>query len=74
MILKTGVDIQNYLPHRAPLLMVDLILEIDANFVETIFLIKEDNIFIVIILMNVRKNKHSFSPLCTDQDMYLSTD
>lgn len=26
--------------------MVDLILEIDANFVETIFLIKEDNIFV----------------------------
>lgn len=46
MILKTGVDIQNYLPHRAPLLMVDLILDIDANFVETIFLIKEDNIFV----------------------------
>ena len=46
MILKSGVDIQNYLPHRAPMLMVDLILDIDANFVETIFLIKEDNIFV----------------------------
>lgn len=46
MILKTGVDIQNYLPHRAPMLMVDLILDIDANFVETIFLIKENNIFV----------------------------
>jgi 3-hydroxymyristoyl/3-hydroxydecanoyl-(acyl carrier protein) dehydratase len=44
--MKTGVDIQNYLPHRTPMLMVDLILEIDANFVETIFLIKEDNIFV----------------------------
>ncbi|SHL67873.1 ABC transporter permease [Flavobacterium chilense] len=44
--MKTGVDIQNYLPHRAPMLMVDLILEIDANFVETIFLIQEDNIFV----------------------------
>lgn len=28
------------------MLMVDLILNIDANFVETIFLIKEDNIFV----------------------------
>ncbi|SFC58117.1 ABC transporter permease [Flavobacterium phragmitis] len=46
MILNTGVDIQNYLPHRAPMLMVDLILDIDSNFVETIFLIKEDNIFV----------------------------
>jgi predicted hotdog family 3-hydroxylacyl-ACP dehydratase len=44
--METGVDIQNYLPHRAPMLMVDLILEIDANFVETEFLIKEDNIFV----------------------------
>lgn len=43
--MKVGIDIQNYLPHRAPMLMVDLILDIDANFVETIFLIKEDNIF-----------------------------
>ena len=41
-----AVDIQNYLPHRAPLLMVDLILDIDANFVETIFFIQEDNIFV----------------------------
>lgn len=46
MIVNTGVDIQNYLPHRAPMLMVDLILDIDSNFVETIFLIKEDNIFV----------------------------
>ncbi|WP_343696232.1 ABC transporter permease [Flavobacterium sp.] len=46
MILNTGVDIQNYLPHRAPMLMVDLILDINANFVETTFLIKEDNIFV----------------------------
>jgi 3-hydroxymyristoyl/3-hydroxydecanoyl-(acyl carrier protein) dehydratase len=44
--LKTGVDIQNYLPHRAPMLMVDLILNIDSEYVETVFLIKEDNIFV----------------------------
>lgn len=44
--MKIGVDIQNYLPHRAPMLMVDLILDIDSNFVETTFLIKEDNIFV----------------------------
>jgi len=41
-----AVDIQNYLPHRAPLLMVDLILEIESDFVETIFLIKDNNIFV----------------------------
>lgn len=44
--MTVGVDIQNYLPHRAPMLMVDLILDIDANFVETEFLIREDNIFV----------------------------
>ena len=44
--METAIDIQNYLPHRAPMLMVDLILNLDANFVETIFLIKEDNIFV----------------------------
>ncbi|MCI9846187.1 ABC transporter permease [Flavobacterium pectinovorum] len=44
--MKIGIDIQNYLPHRAPMLMVDLILDIDANFVKTSFLIKTDNIFV----------------------------
>ena len=44
--MKVGIDIQNYLPHRAPMLMVDLILEIDANSVETQFLMKEDKIFV----------------------------
>jgi 3-hydroxymyristoyl/3-hydroxydecanoyl-(acyl carrier protein) dehydratase len=44
--MRTAVDIQNYLPHRAPMLMVDLILDVNASFVETVFLIKEDNIFV----------------------------
>ncbi|KIO51128.1 ABC transporter permease [Flavobacterium hibernum] len=44
--MKIGVEIQNYLPHRAPMLMVDLILDINSSFVETTFLIKEDNIFV----------------------------
>lgn len=46
MMDNTAIDIQNYLPHRAPLLMVDLILNIDANSVETTFLIKKDNVFV----------------------------
>ncbi|WP_269222452.1 ABC transporter permease [Flavobacterium sp. IMCC34518] len=40
------VDIKKYLPHRAPMLMVDMILEMDDEKVETIFEIKEDNIFL----------------------------
>ncbi|MDP5198478.1 ABC transporter permease [Flavobacterium sp. DG2-3] len=46
MKTSSAVDIQNYLPHRAPMLMVDLILNIDSNSVETVFLIKGDNIFV----------------------------
>ena len=44
--MKTAIDIQNYLPHQAPMLMVDLILNLNAEFVETTFVIKEENIFI----------------------------
>lgn len=40
------VDIKRFLPHRAPMLMVDLIIEMDHEKVETVFEIKEDNIFI----------------------------
>ena len=46
MKTSSAVDIQNYLPHRAPMLMVDLILNIDSTSVETIFLIEKDNIFV----------------------------
>ena len=40
------IDIKRYLPHRTPMLMVDLILKIDDESVETNFEIKEDCIFI----------------------------
>jgi predicted hotdog family 3-hydroxylacyl-ACP dehydratase len=40
------VDIKKYLPHRAPMLMVDMILEMDDEKVETVFEIKEGNIFL----------------------------
>ena len=40
------VNIKKYLPHRAPMLMVDLILEMDDEKVETYFGIKTDNIFL----------------------------
>jgi predicted hotdog family 3-hydroxylacyl-ACP dehydratase len=41
------VDIKRYLPHRDPMLMVDLIVKMDSEYAETIFEIKADNIFIV---------------------------
>jgi len=44
--MDTLINIKNYLPHRAPMLMVDFILTIDDEKVETVFEIKEDNIFI----------------------------
>lgn len=40
------VHIHNYLPHRKPMLMVDLIMSMGRESVETVFVIKEDNIFI----------------------------
>ncbi|MGK4568439.1 ABC transporter permease [Flavobacterium sp. 3HN19-14] len=39
-------DIKNYLPHRAPMLMVDRIIQMDESVVESIFEIKADNIFV----------------------------
>lgn len=40
------IEIQNYLPHRAPMLMVDIITTINSDSVATLFEIKEDNIFV----------------------------
>jgi len=44
--MSDTIDIKNYLPHRAPMLMVDMILKMDESCVETFFNIKADNIFI----------------------------
>lgn len=44
--MNTSIDIQKYLPHRAPMLMVDLILKMDDQIVETVFEIKHNNIFL----------------------------
>ena len=41
-----NVDIQQYLPHREPMLMVDSVLEIGNEEVITTFKIKEDNVFV----------------------------
>ncbi len=40
------INIKRYLPHRAPMLMVDLIITMNSQKAETTFEIKEDNIFI----------------------------
>lgn len=41
-----SIDIRNFLPHRNPMLMVDLITEISDRSVSSIFKIKADNIFV----------------------------
>ena len=43
---RHNINIQNYLPHRKPMLMVDEILEIDPQEVLTTFIIQSDNIFV----------------------------
>lgn len=40
------IDIKHYLPHRAPMLMVDMINRMDEEIVETVFEVKPDNIFV----------------------------
>ncbi|MET2985364.1 ABC transporter permease [Aureibaculum conchae] len=42
----THINIKNFLPHRAPMLMVDNVLFIDDQSVKTNFLIKPDCIFV----------------------------
>ncbi|MEW5674695.1 ABC transporter permease [Flavobacterium enshiense] len=44
--LQNIIDIQNYLPHRAPMLMVDSILELNDHEVKTVFSIQNDNLFV----------------------------
>ena len=43
---QNTVQIKNYLPHRAPMLMVDLIHELTDQEVKTVLEIKSDNIFV----------------------------
>ncbi|MES2748217.1 MAG: ABC transporter permease [Bacteroidota bacterium] len=44
--MQIEIDIKNYLPHRMPMLMVDMIVAMDNEKVETVFTLKEDNIFL----------------------------
>lgn len=47
MIMElAAVDIKNFLPHRAPLLMVDTLQKLDHEVVETLFEIVPNNIFV----------------------------
>lgn len=44
--MQTPININNFLPHRAPMLMVDLVMEINDERVTSVFIINEDNIFV----------------------------
>ncbi len=44
--MDTNIDIKHFLPHQAPMLMVDKFVDIDNQQVETIFEIKSDNILV----------------------------
>ena len=43
--MNNEIDITEYLPHRAPFLMVDKVLSIDPHSVKTSFFIHPDNLF-----------------------------
>lgn len=44
--MEKTIDIQHFLPHRKPMLMVDLILFLDKEKVKTVFEILPKNIFV----------------------------
>lgn len=44
--MSTSIEIKHFLPHREPMLMVDLITHIDSKSVETTFVVPEDCIFV----------------------------
>lgn len=44
--MNTPIDIKIYLPHRTPMLMVDMISKMDHEMVETFFKIDVTNIFV----------------------------
>lgn len=44
--MEKVVEIQHYLPHREPMLMVDYIVAMDRENVETTFRVKENNVFV----------------------------
>jgi len=44
--LENLIEIQNYLPHRVPMLMVGYIVEFNEDKVVTIFEIKKENLFV----------------------------
>lgn len=43
---ETLIDIQKFLPHRKPMLMVDYITELTASNVKTVFKIESDNLLV----------------------------
>lgn len=45
-VQNNNIAIQNFLPHRAPMLMVDSLLELTKEKVITFFEIKNDNVFV----------------------------
>lgn len=44
--MENTIEIQKYLPHRVPMLMVDLIVSMDHEKVKTIFTVTGDNVFV----------------------------
>ena len=45
-LYNTLINIEDFLPHRSPMLMVDSILDISENHVVCSFVVKSDNIFL----------------------------
>lgn len=46
MTIRNNIDLRRFLPHRAPMLLVDMITKIDQQCVETTFEIPADSLFV----------------------------
>lgn len=71
---ENTIDIKLYLPHRAPMLMVDFVFELSNQEVKTILEIKKDNIFVendVFAEIGLIENAAQTSSAIVGQTFYL---
>lgn len=72
MEIQKNINVQNYLPHREPMLMVDKVVEICREKVITSFYIDSDNIFLENGFLNEAGMVENMAQTCstiTGQDL-----
>lgn len=75
--MSEPIDIKHYLPHRKPMLMVDMITAMDDETVLTFFEIKPDNIFLkegIFIESGLIENAAQTCSAIVAKDYYIDED